>query len=634
MHAAGFNASTDGGVQDNGTAQASVGINGMVWVDAYNNATCVQTLSNAQIQAMVQANVNAGLRGLRYQIGDEPTANGCNAPPVYLSITAAVHAVDATAKTWADDDQFQVGNPVIAGIPMQGTVDILAFDVYPCESGPCQYSAIDSAVAQIHAAHLTNWEFIIQDFVLSPWRWPTPTEIQTQFDHWKNQGAIGYWVFAWDYLGQQMINQPGNIAAVQSINSQAINGSSPPPSPSPSPSPSPPPPPADPCAGPALFTTYFNWYDNASPGMLSDDIHLLNSGGATSTGCVTTGGLSIPFSLAAAQETLVTFPMGTIGGPAVVTVNSGPPVLASKRSWYYQSLSETLARPASAGATSQYFPWYDLASPGMNADTFHITNVSGASVTGTIALHGASFLSFSVADGQDIYLTFPYGTIGGPVTVSSSGPVLAMLRGWYYSSLTEMPALPLSAAATQLYMPWYDLSSAGMRADTIHITNVGGSAATGTIALGAKTINFTVDPMQDSYFAFPQGTIGGPVTINSSQPVLASLRSWYYQSFSETAARPSSAAATHQAFTWYDLASPGMNADTIHITNVSGASAAGTISVPGATPISFTVASGQDSYFTFPQGTRTGPVTISSTQPVIATLRAWFYQSLSEVPGS
>src|SRR6202162_2894064 len=60
MHAAGFNASTDGGVQDNAAAQAAAGIKGMVWVDAYNNATCTQTLSNSQIQAQVQANVNAG----------------------------------------------------------------------------------------------------------------------------------------------------------------------------------------------------------------------------------------------------------------------------------------------------------------------------------------------------------------------------------------------------------------------------------------------------------------------------------------------------------------------------------------------------------------------------------------------
>jgi hypothetical protein len=160
------------------------------------------------------------MSGLRYQIGDEPTANGCNAPPVYTSITAAVHAIDPTAKTWADDDQFQVGNAVVAGIPMQGTVDILAFDVYPCQSGPCQYSAIDSAVAQIHAAHLTNWEFILQDFSSSPWRWPSPAEVVTQFDHWKGQGAIGYWVYAWDYQGQQVTGQPGNLGALAQINSQ------------------------------------------------------------------------------------------------------------------------------------------------------------------------------------------------------------------------------------------------------------------------------------------------------------------------------------------------------------------------------------------------------------------------------
>jgi len=252
MHAAGFNASTDGGVQDGAATQAANGIKGMVWVPAYDNNTCVQTLSNAAVAAMVQANVSAGYSGLRYEIGDEPTAFGCNAAAVYASITQAVHGADPTAKTWVADDQFQVGNPVRNAVTMKGTVDILAFDVYPCESGPCDYSAIDSAVQQIHAAGVTNWEFIIQDFSASPWRWPTPTEIQAQFDHWKNQGAIGYWVYAWDYLGAQMINQPGNVAAVQSINSQAINGSG---SPSPSPSPSPTPAPALTASGAANPTS-------------------------------------------------------------------------------------------------------------------------------------------------------------------------------------------------------------------------------------------------------------------------------------------------------------------------------------------------------------------------------------------
>ena len=224
IHAAGFNASTDGGVQDNGAAQAAAGITGMVWVAAYDNQGCAQTMTNSTIAAMVQANVNAGRPGLRYQIGDEPTAYGCKAAMAYSSITQAVHSADSSAKTWVADDQFQDGNPVQQGIYMKGTVDILAFDVYPCRIGnSCNYAAIDSAVQQIHAAGLTNWEFILQDFSDSSWRWPTPAEIQAQFDHWKGQGASGYWVYAWDYLGATVTSQPGNVAALQSINSQNLN---------------------------------------------------------------------------------------------------------------------------------------------------------------------------------------------------------------------------------------------------------------------------------------------------------------------------------------------------------------------------------------------------------------------------
>ena len=219
MRSAGFNASTDGGVQDGGDQQAAVGMTGMVWVGAYDNSSCAQTMSDSQIAGLVQANVNAGHRGLRYQVGDEPTANGCNAAPVYAHITQVVHGADPGAKTWVADDQFQVGNALQSGVPMKGSVDILAFDIYPCQSGPCDLSAIDAAVAQIHAAHLTNWEFIIQDFSSGNWRWPTPAEIQAQYDHWKGQGALGYWVFAWDYQGQSVTAQAGNIAALQQINS-------------------------------------------------------------------------------------------------------------------------------------------------------------------------------------------------------------------------------------------------------------------------------------------------------------------------------------------------------------------------------------------------------------------------------
>jgi Fibronectin type III domain/Cysteine-rich secretory protein family len=385
----------------------------------------------------------------------------------------------------------------------------------------------------------------------------------------------------------------------------------------------------------AATRLWFTWYDNASPGVNADTIHVTNPSNALASGTISLGNATpITFNVGPGRDSYYAFPAGTIGGPVVIN-STTVPVIAALRAWYYQSFNETAARSLANAATTLYLPWYDLSSPGMRADTIHITNVSALTATGTIALPGAATLNFSVATGQDSYFSFPGGTMGGPVTISSSQPVLATLRAWYYQSFNETSARPASAAATTQYFPWYDLQSAGMRADTIHITNESGGTATGTIALpNVNPVNFTVPSGHDAYFAFAGGTIGGPVTITSSQPVLASLRAWYYQSFNEVPGRPGSPGSTTQYFPWYDHFSPGVNADTIHITNPGGAAVTGTISRAGDNPINFNVAAGQDLYFAFPGGSIGGPVTITSTAPVLASLRAWYYQSFNEVPGS
>jgi hypothetical protein len=254
--------------------------------------------------------------------------------------------------------------------------------------------------------------------------------------------------------------------------------------------------------------------------------------------------------------------------------------------------------------------------------------------TGTIALPGATTLNFSVPAGQDAFFSFPSGTIGGPVTITSDQPVLATLRAWYYQTFNETAARPGTAAATTQYFPWYDVMSAGMRAETIHITNVSGFPAAGTIALGVSTINFSVANGEDKYFSFPSGTIGGPVKITSNSPVLASLRAWYYQSFNEVAARPDNPEAATAYFPWYDLFSAGVRADTIHITNPGVSAVTGSISKIGNTTINFNIAAGADAYFSFPAGAIGGPVTIFASAPVIASLRAWYYQSFNEVPAT
>src|SRR5207237_10402661 len=79
----------------------------------------------------------------------------------------------------------------------------------------------------------------------------------------------------------------------------------------------------------------------------------------------------------------------------------------------------------------------------------------------TVSLSGAAPQSVSVGPGAETYVTFPQGTIGGPVTVTATQPVLASQRVQYYSSFNEVPALTAARAATTSYINWYDKASAG-----------------------------------------------------------------------------------------------------------------------------------------------------------------------------
>jgi hypothetical protein len=138
----------------------------------------------------------------------------------------------------------------------------------------------------------------------------------------------------------------------------------------------------------------------------------------------------------AGAEAYVTFPAGKIGGP--VTVSSTQPVLASQRVQYNQSFNEVWAESAAQAITTGYFNWFDRASPGMYNDNIHLLNPGGTSATVTVTLPGATAQFVTVAAGAEAYVTFPASKIGGPVTVSSTQPVLASQRVQYYSSFNEI----------------------------------------------------------------------------------------------------------------------------------------------------------------------------------------------------
>ena len=125
--------------------------------------------------------------------------------------------------------------------------------------------------------------------------------------------------------------------------------------------------------------------------------------------------------------------------------------------------------------------------------------------------------------------------------------------------------------------------------------------------------------------------------MTSDVPILATQRVQYYQSFNEVPASPPLKGAGPPPpvhIMWFDNASTGMVGDNIHIYNQTPTMANVTVSLPGATPLVFTVAGNTEKYVTFPPGTIGGPVTISSDQPVLAAQRIQYYQTFNEVEAS
>ncbi len=372
---------------------------------------------------------------------------------------------------------------------------------------------------------------------------------------------------------------------------------------------------------------WFPWYDDVSPGMLNDNIHLLNPGTVDVSGYLTVGSRVIPVTVPPGGEVYQAFPPGTIGGP--VRVQMSGRVIASQRVQYHSSFSEVTGM-APASQTEAWFPWYDNASPGMQADNVHLVNTGAAAASVTLSLPGAS-ASVTVPPMGEAHYSFPPGTIGGPLHVTSSQPVLASQRVQYLGSFTETPGRPAPpAGATTVWLNWYDSFSPGMRADNIHVVNPGSSEVSVTVSIpGAAPATFTIPSGQQRYFSAPGPAIGGPVKITAGGPVLASQRVQYYDSFSEVAARPAGDAFASSWFNWYDRASPGMVADNIHVVNPGTSPASGKVGL-GSRVISFSLAPGAEQHFAFDPGVIGGPVSVTADAPVLASQRVQYYSSFNE----
>jgi len=281
-------------------------------------------------------------------------------------------------------------------------------------------------------------------------------------------------------------------------------------------------------AADAFVTGWFNWYDNASPGMQADYVHLVNPGAGPAAGTVSIGSLSLPFSLGAGGEQHLRFPDGTSGGPVRVQVTSGAGILATQRTAYAGSLAESPALPSTAAASLLWLPWYDLQSDGMTTDMVHVLDPGTAPATVTLTVAGAA-RTLTVPAGGEGYASLP-GVMGGPLAITSTAAVLASQRIVYHGDLQEQNALGAADAALNWEFSWYDNGSPGFLAH-VHVVNPGATAAAVNLLMPARNpVQLTIPPGQDAWYAYPAGTISGPlqVQVASGPAVLASLRQFVY----------------------------------------------------------------------------------------------------------
>ena len=205
---------------------------------------------------------------------------------------------------------------------------------------------------------------------------------------------------------------------------------------------------------------WFDWYDQASPAMVQDDIHLLNPGNASASAVVSMPGqTSQSLTIYPGQDSYTGWP-NSISGPVHVQVTTGSGLLVSQRLMrhadasgidYLDDFSEWAARRTADAQTDTWFPWYDAASPYF-VDDLHVTNPGTTPSAISVSIPGRGSAPLTVNAQSDVYFGFG-GAIGGPlrVTVTSGPAVLAVQRAF----IDPPPPPPPPPTSIVLSVPWY-----------------------------------------------------------------------------------------------------------------------------------------------------------------------------------
>src|SRR5262249_50252986 len=158
--------------------------------------------------------------------------------------------------------------------------------------------------------------------------------------------------------------------------------------------------------------------------------------------------------------------------------------------------------------------------------------------------------------------------------------------------------------------------------DNVHVINPGAAAANVSVVIPGQpgcNPSSTIPGGGEAIFTCASG-FGGPVKVTSDQPVLASQREQYFQSFNDVLAPPPSPAQTRLHFSCSTRRSSDLfQGDNVHVINPGAAAANVSVAIPGQPGCnpSSTIPGGGEAIFTCASGFG-GPVKMTSDQPVLA----------------
>jgi hypothetical protein len=187
------------------------GLEGMVWVGNYDNATCAFDMSDEELRAHVEALAGDPKVGVWF-VSDEPSPECADVYAEHRARTELIKTIDPSAEVLIVVDGNSAQETLNQLPHWKGVADHIGLNPYTCWQGqPCRLEWIDRVAEAADAAGLGYWGVLQafgepegEGFTMCSTtsgcgkpRLPTPEELHEQFERWRATAMSGYLVFEW-----------------------------------------------------------------------------------------------------------------------------------------------------------------------------------------------------------------------------------------------------------------------------------------------------------------------------------------------------------------------------------------------------------------------------------------------------